>query len=75
MMCVVGYPLKDTFDTAVAELSVALSGEQSLDMMSASLVKRLKRAGQDAIHARVALEEHRIRRATPARRRYRQSGN
>jgi len=60
-MCVVGYPLKDTFDTAVAELSVALSGEQSLDMMSASLVKRVERAAQDAIYAHAALEEHRYR--------------
>jgi hypothetical protein len=60
-MCVVGYTLVNLFNVAVEDLSAALSGEQSLDAMSARLVKRHERAAQDAIRAHVDLEEHRSR--------------
>jgi len=57
-MCAVGSALVDSFNAAVAELSALQGVDRSVDRASASLLKRIDQAAQDAMSARSILAEH-----------------
>ena len=57
-MCAVGSALVDSFNAAVAELSALQGVDRIVDRASASLLKQIHRAAQDAMSTRGLLAQH-----------------